>query len=84
MTRYSQQDLGRCDFLDVLEETVLMHARVKVELDDDTWFEDHLRDVVTENGLEKVRFANHDPVEVRRISSITREPLPHTYPTAEG
>lgn len=80
MTRYNQLDLGRCDFLDVLEESVLMRARVQVILMDDTHFEDRITDVLTRDGREVVYFAGHEPVELRQIAAITREPLPHTYP----
>lgn len=80
MTRYSQQDLDRCDFLDVLEESVLMRARVKVTLMDDTFFEDHITDVLTKDGGETVHFAMHEPIELRQIASIERQPLQHTYP----
>lgn len=79
MTRYDRLELGNCDFLDVLEETVLMHTRAKVELLDGTAFEDRLRDVVTHDGVEEVEFANHEPVLLRDIAAISREPLPHTY-----
>jgi transcriptional antiterminator Rof (Rho-off) len=79
MTRYDRLELGNCDFLDVLEETVLMHARARVELLDGTVFEDRVRDVTTHDGVEEVEFANHEPVLLRDIAAITREPLAHTY-----
>lgn len=79
MTRYDRNDLGNCDFIDVLEESVLMHARVKVELLDGTSFEDRIRDVTTRDGQEEVHFADHEPVEVREMAAISRDPLPHTY-----
>ena len=80
MVRFDRNALGTCDFLDVLEETVLMHARAKVELLDGTSFEDRIRDLTIEDGQDVVIFADHDPVEVREIAAITREPLPHGYP----
>lgn len=79
MTRYNRLELGNCDFLDVLEETVLMHARAKIELLDGTVFEDRIRDVVTHDGVEEIIFANHEPVLLRDMAALTREPLPHTY-----
>jgi len=79
MTRYDRLELGNCDFLDVLEETVLMHARAKVELLDGTTFEDRLRDVTTRDGVEQIEFADHDPVLLRDVAAISREPLAHTY-----
>ena len=81
MTRYEQSDLGRCDFLDVLEESVLMHAEVEVELSDGTTFRDRLVDVVTKDGQDTARFRGRDPVPVSSIAAIERETLPHTYPT---
>lgn len=80
MTRYSQQDLGRCDFLDVLEESVLMRARVHVTLMDDTSFEDRITDVITKDGQEFVHFAGREPLELRQIATVSRDPLQHTYP----
>jgi len=77
--RYDRHELGDCDFIDVLEETVLMHARVKVELLDGDSFEDYIRDVVTRDGQEEIHFANHEPVQLRDMAAITRHPLPHTY-----
>ncbi|WP_373046515.1 Rho-binding antiterminator [Vulgatibacter sp.] len=79
MSRYDRNELGNCDFIDVLEESVLMHTRVRVELLDGTVFEDKIRDVVTRDGQEEVLFASHEPVEVRDMAAIVREPLPHTY-----
>lgn len=57
-----------------------MRARVKVLLEDDTSFEDHITDVITADGSEFVHFARHEPLELRRIAAISREPLAHTYP----
>lgn len=80
MTRYDRMELGRCDFLDVLEESVLMQARVKVELLEGGEFEDQIRDVITRDGEEEVHFDRHDPVLLRQIAAIHRTPLPRTYP----
>jgi len=79
MTRFDRHDLGDCDFLDVLEESVLMHARVQVELLDGSSFEDRIRDVVTRDGQDEVIFAAHEPVQVREMAAIRRDPLPHGY-----
>ena len=79
MTRYEMSDLGICDFIDVLEESVLMHARVRVELLDGDTFEDRIRDVTTEGGQDTAVFANHEPVQVRDIRALIREPLAHGY-----
>jgi len=81
MNRFEQARLGRCDFLDVLEESVLMRAEVRVELADGTSFHDRLTDVETTGGRDRATFARHDPVLVEAIAVIERDPLPHTYPT---
>lgn len=79
MTRFVQQELGRCDFLDVLEESVLMKARTRVELIDGTVFEDRIRDVVTREGHEEIRFEGRDAVRLRDVAAIERPEIAHTY-----
>ena len=81
MNRFEQARLGRCDFLDVLEESVLMRAEVRVELADGTSFHDRVTDVETTEGRDRAKFARHDPVPVDAIAVIERKALPHTYPT---
>jgi transcriptional antiterminator Rof (Rho-off) len=61
-----------CDFLDVLEEAAVLKSAVSVELRHGKHFEDHVRDVVTEEGQNFAIFANHGRVSVRDISSARR------------
>ncbi|AKU92199.1 hypothetical protein [Vulgatibacter incomptus] len=80
MSRFERERLGRCDFLDVLEESVLMHVDVEVELAGGETFVDRLRDVRTESGVDYAVFLEHPRVEVASIAAVTRRSLPHTYP----
>lgn len=81
MNRFEQARLGRCDFLDVLEESVLMHAEVRIELADGTSFQDRLIDVATKDGQDVARFRDRGGIAVAAIAALEREPLAHTYPT---
>jgi len=72
--------LGGCDFLDVLEETVLMHVEATIELNDGSFFADKVVDVQTEGGNDYAVFERHPRIKVKDIAVITRQELPHTYP----
>jgi transcriptional antiterminator Rof (Rho-off) len=70
----------RCDFLDVLEESVVFHAAVAVELHDGTRFEDRTREVVTQDGEEVAIFDLHGEIPVSSIKSARRaQPHEDTY-----
>ncbi|MDY7225615.1 hypothetical protein [Hyalangium rubrum] len=72
MTRMCQDELGRCDFLDVLEEAVLRHRPVAVELRSGETFIDRVVDVVTEQGDDFAVFRSHDRVPVGEVLAVTR------------
>ncbi len=81
MSRFEQLALGRCDFLEVLEESVLMRAELEVELSDGAIFRDRLLDVRTESGLDVAVFETHPPAAVGDVIAVTRERIVHTYPS---
>lgn len=70
--RLDQDEIGRCDFIDVLEEAVLRRSPVAVELRDGTTFIDRVVDVVTESGKDWAVFAQHGRVLVTGIRAMTR------------
>lgn len=74
MARMCQDDVGRCDFIDVLEEAVLRRRPVAVELRAGESFTDVVTDVVTEQGDDFAVFRSHARVPVGDILSVTREP----------
>jgi transcriptional antiterminator Rof (Rho-off) len=77
MTRICQDDVGRCDFIDVLEDAVLRHRPVEVQLRGGEAFTDEVVDVVTERGDDFAVFKSHERVPVGDILSVTRaQPLP--------
>jgi Rho-binding antiterminator len=77
MTLMRQDEIGRCDFIDVLEEAVLRRRSVAVELRDGTAFIDQVLDVVTEKGDDFAVFRDHGRSKVGEIRSVTRaETLP--------
>ncbi|WP_164014854.1 hypothetical protein [Pyxidicoccus trucidator] len=74
MARMSQDDVGRCDFIDVLEEAVLWRRPVSIQLRAGDTFTDQVIDVVTEQGDDFAIFRSHARVPVGDILSVTREP----------
>jgi transcriptional antiterminator Rof (Rho-off) len=80
---FRQDEIGRCDFLDVLEEAVLTRRPVTVKLRNGDEFIDQVRDVKTENGEDYAVFLVHDRVNVSDIHGCSRAepevqpPLPH-------
>lgn len=79
-----QDDIGRCDFLDVLEEAAGSRQRVDVELKAGRRFHDRISDVVTEGGKDYVEFEMNGRVAVEDVKSCTRAQIEHTYPTDTG
>lgn len=67
-----QNTVGRCSFIDVLEEAVLVHRPVAVALRDGERFIDIVVDVVTENHEDYAVFAAHERVAVTEIVAATR------------
>jgi Rho-binding antiterminator len=72
MTRMCQDALGRCAFIDVLEEAVLRKTSVAVQLRSGETFLDQVTDVVTERGDDFAVFRNHPRVSVGEILAATR------------
>jgi hypothetical protein len=72
--------IDRCDFIDVLEESVTTGGAVTVELIGGTRFTDRVRDVTTQDGTDYAEFRNHATVAVDDILSCTRaQPLETSY-----
>ena len=67
-----QNAVGRCSFIDVLEEAVLVHRPVAVALADGERFIDTVVDVVTENHEDYAVFAAHPRVAVTGMVAATR------------
>jgi transcriptional antiterminator Rof (Rho-off) len=67
-----QNAVGRCSFIDVLEEAVLVRRPVAIALSDGERFIDTVTDVVTENHEDYAVFAAHERVPVTRIVAATR------------
>jgi hypothetical protein len=72
MSRICQDDIGRCDFIDVLEEAVLRRRPVAVELREGETFIDQMVDVVTEAGVDFAVFRSHPRVAVVEIAAVSR------------
>ncbi len=68
----SQDAVGRCSFIDVLEEAVLRRRPVAVKVSDDEIFIDEVSDVVTEAGEDYAVFRAHGRIPVTRIRAVTR------------
>jgi Rho-binding antiterminator len=75
--------VGRCDFLDVLEESATIRTPVAVELVEGLRFTDVVRDVSTRDGEDYATFRDHGEVAVSDIRSANRAvPLETGYPRA--
>ena len=72
MSLMYQDEVGRCSFIDVLEEAVLRRRPVAVETRGGTTFIDHVVDVVTENGQDFVVFKVHPRMSVLDLRAVTR------------
>jgi transcriptional antiterminator Rof (Rho-off) len=72
MSVICQDAVGRCSFIDVLEEAVLVHRPVAVALRDGERFIDVVTDVVTENHEDYAVFRSHERVAVTDIAAATR------------
>jgi transcriptional antiterminator Rof (Rho-off) len=71
----------RCDFLDVLEESVTLQKPVTVTLRDGKSFADQVQDVVTEGGEDYVNFASQGRVPVTQIERCEPSPRIHNPAT---
>ena len=73
-----QDELGSCDFVDVLEEAAVVKRPIGVKLRSGEIFIDEVRDVVTVDGADYVDFLIHERVAIRDILAVTRaEPTRH-------
>ena len=73
-----QDALGRCDFLDVLEEAAVVKRPVQVKLRSGASFIDVVKDVETKNGEEFVTFDSSGTVKLSEIQGMSRaEPPRH-------
>lgn len=72
MSRICQDEVGQCDFIDVLEEAVLRRRPVAVQLRAGETFIDQMMDVVTEAGTNFAVFRSHARVPVREIEAVSR------------
>lgn len=66
---------GRCDFIDVLEESVVIPQPVTVVLRDGVTFVDQVKDVITESGADFVQFQDHGRMAVTRIVRARPSPM---------
>lgn len=72
--------LDRGDVIDMIEESVMRHTPLVVELKNGQMFEDRATDIAKWNGEDHVAFSRHELTPLRRISSCSRAwPLEHTY-----
>jgi Rho-binding antiterminator len=72
--------IDRCDFIDMLEESVTTGGKVAVSLHDGQHFVDQVNDVVTQEGQDWAVFAEHDWVKLNDIDDCARaEPREPTY-----
>ena len=70
MPRFLQDELGRCDFIDVLEEAVLRRRPVQVQLRTGETFTDQVVDVHTEQGDDFAVFRLHPRVPVGELAAL--------------
>jgi hypothetical protein len=76
MALLRQDQVGRCGFIDVLEEAVLRGRPVGVRLRGGETFIDQVVDVATEHGDDFAIFRFHPRVSVGVIEAVTRTELP--------
>lgn len=69
---FTQEEVGTCDLLDVLEEAAVRKRPVTVTLASGESFSDTVMDVVTENHRDWAVFQQHDRVKVSDVKSCTR------------
>jgi transcriptional antiterminator Rof (Rho-off) len=78
MSLMRQDEIGSCDFLDVLEEAAVVKRPIAVKLRDGQAFIDEVKDVVTQGGTDFVEFLIRGRVPVRDILGASRaEPPRH-------
>lgn len=70
MTMLRQDAIGRCDFLDMLEEAAVTKKPLEVEMRNGEIFTDEVRDVITKEGQEFVDFLDHRMVPLAEILGV--------------
>lgn len=75
MKRFTPSHLGRCDFLDVLEEAVVLRIPVVLELSGEERIEDVLVDVTTDGRGETVHLASGRRIRLDGIVALERQPI---------
>jgi Rho-binding antiterminator len=71
-------DIGRCDFIDVLEEMAKAGKRARVVLSDGTVFVERVLDVVTGDGADFGVFEGHGRVPLKSVTEVTPKYGPET------
>lgn len=80
MSLMRQDEIGRCDFIDVLEEAVLVGRPVAVRLRGGESFIDSVSEVVTHDGKDFAVFTRRGKLAVEEIASCSRaEPRHELY-----
>jgi|GEM_PF-2763679 len=72
--------LDRGDIIDMLEEAILKHLTVIVVLDNNHTFEDHVKEIVAQDGEDHVIFAQHETIALRKIYRTQRAKPPEHEP----
>ena len=70
-------DIGNCDFIDVLEAAVVRRETVHVETANDRRFVDRPLDVVTENGKDVAVFEREGRIPVDDLQAVSPSGEPH-------
>ena len=68
--------LDRGDIIDMLEESILKHIPVVVELDNNHTFEDRVKQIFAQDGEDHVVFHQHETIALRKIHRTSRALAP--------
>jgi hypothetical protein len=71
---FVQDQLGRCGFLDVLEEAAVRRSRVTLHLSDDTEVSGTVVDVVTREGVDWIVLEDGSRLDSSRIVWLQHTP----------
>lgn len=70
-------DIGNCDFIDVLEAAIVRRETVHVETREDRRFVDRPLDVVTENGANVAVFEREGRIAIDDLQALSPAGQPH-------
>ena len=70
--------MDKCDFIDVLEEAVIRHSRVRVATRGDRLFIDRVFDVTTEGGVDFAVFAESGRIPLKDLRRVVPADAPST------